>query len=288
MDPSAFEYQSMIAAIESGESWPIAGVVLLFALAVFRSGVEPRLGTKTRELTSMLSGGLAVMGTAWALGTIWWHGVIACFGGFLLSAGFYALLFKRLLPSGLGGLLGLLAALGAILALGGCDPEDRGLMIIRGVETHAAAYPVPVSAEPEVLEETLDAVDWLNGQASAPRPCEFGAGICVATIIWAELVDEGLGVVHVMDGTTAPDSGGYTTVEIAESGAILAADVVVQVGYSEPHHLRHELGHGVLGLDDDPESVDLGSIMSSPNTPPDGEVTDHDWAEAQRAWDWTL
>jgi hypothetical protein len=174
-----------------------------------------------------------------------------------------------------------------------CDPTylDEGRIVRDGHELHAAWLPWLVVAdstfgsevEPHVLD---DAIEWWNGQGAGVL---FEPGEISEARFW-ELYDgepeERIGYVLVsVQAITSdtgwnpdddePDANGDATLHYCretrpacEPGGITWAEVRIdyEIAYHEPTALLvliHEFGH-TLGLADDPESLDLGSCMSSP------------------------
>lgn len=164
-----------------------------------------------------------------------------------------------------------------VLAVGlvACDvgPIDNGLMIRDGLELHPGGSPMLVACG-EAMDciELEAAVEWWASELS--QPTHFGEGLFVETLRPFELAAEGEVVVRV--GDVPPEALGVSVIDYDASGGIVAAEVTLQTREWGPEHLRHELGH-CLGLDDDPPSLDLGSVMSSPNEP-SARVTEHDRA----------
>lgn len=163
-----------------------------------------------------------------------------------------------------------------LVALVSCEavgPIDNGLMIRDGLELHPAASPVLVACgEAMDCADLEEALEWWSVELS--RPTHFGEGLFVETIRPFELEPNGEVVVRV--GEVPPGALGVAVLDFNAEGGIFAAEVTLQAGEWELEHLRHELGH-CLGLDDDPPSLDLGSVMSSP-TRPGATVTEHDRA----------
>jgi hypothetical protein len=174
-----------------------------------------------------------------------------------------------------------------------CDPTylDNGRLVRDGNELHAAWLPWLVVAdstlETEVAPTVLpDAIEWWNEQCAAPL---FELESVGEERFW-ELYDgepeDRIGYVLVsVEAITSdlgwnpdddePDANGDATLHYCretrpacDPGGITWAEVRIdyEIAYHEPTSLVtliHEFGH-TLGLADDPESLDLGSCMSSP------------------------
>ncbi len=145
------------------------------------------------------------------------------------------------------------------LALVACaPPEDHGLMARDGVELHQPALPVCVECLLPDCSPVDEAVRWWAAELGAEvywlgEPCQT----------WVEQSELRPGVI------------GQATIDYDEAtGEIIACRIELQRGEWAREHMFHEFGH-CLGLDDDPLSLDLGSIMSDP-VYPDGRLTDHD------------
>lgn len=182
----------------------------------------------------------------------------------------------------------------ALVSLGSaCDPSylDNGRLVRDGNELHAALLPWQVvgdsTLETEVAPNVLgDAIEWWNGQGAGML---FEPGVIDEDRFW-ELYEgapeERFGFVLVsVEAITSdmgwnpdadePDANGDAALHYCretrpscDPGGIVWAEVRIdyEIAYHEPTALVtliHELGH-TLGLDDDPESIDLNSCMSSP------------------------
>jgi hypothetical protein len=160
------------------------------------------------------------------------------------------------------------------LLLASCDPTylDEGLLIRDGVDLYAVP-PLGISASPEMVPHVLRATSWWNRQIGdtvffSPTPTPD------VTVSSGYVPSEDYDPV-----TASGDLDGIAYLEYSRwDGLIVSCEVVISsdILYAREAHeaTKHELGH-CLGLADDPQSLDLNSIMSSP-MPWSGEVTEHD------------
>ena len=151
-----------------------------------------------------------------------------------------------------------------ILALVACDPTylDEGLMVRDGLVLHVDG---PVGISGDYSEEVSQ---WWNDQCGvtlfySPTPTPD------ATIEFGYVSDlDDLGNLGNADVEYSRYDGLITSCQITISS---------DIAYNEETSFevaKHEAGH-CLGLDDDPNSLDLNSIMSSPLLYR-GEATSHD------------
>ena len=136
-----------------------------------------------------------------------------------------------------------------------------------------ACPPLGISPQQDVSSATDTAVTWWNEQIGeqvfflSPYVTDFS-------------VRRG----YVPPGDYDPESttggvAGIARLEYSEDGLITSCDITVSIDISYSWQtmvevIKHELGH-CLGLDDDPYSLDLNSIMSDPMVWR-GEVTELD------------
>jgi hypothetical protein len=159
----------------------------------------------------------------------------------------------------------------AILALSACDPTylDEGLMVREGLTLHVDG---PVGISGEFAEEVSQ---WWNEQCGetlfySPTPTPD------ATIEFGYVADP-----HELGNL------GIAAIEYSRiDGLITFCEITISsdIAYHEETALevaKHEAGH-CLGLDDDPNSLDLNSIMASPSLYR-GQVTPGD-CELVTAW----
>jgi hypothetical protein len=161
------------------------------------------------------------------------------------------------------------------IILAACSPDhlDNGSLYLDGVELYASP-PLGVSARSKIRRETSDAIEWWNDQVGAevfyePTPTpditvSIGANVPFTvdpdTMYWEQL------------GIAYADYSGY-------DGLITGCEIIILDAILDDYEtalgvVKHELGH-CLGLADDPHSLDLNSIMSSPLMWR-GEVTEKD------------
>ena len=156
----------------------------------------------------------------------------------------------------------------SLLLLGSsCEPVDNGRWITpSGEEAYPVALPWAIENSSDIDEELyLEAIDWWNDQAGFDVYVDYSPGDIVVESGYAGSEE----VYGLFNGATIA------------SGAIVNGTITISsdILYHEEttfYSLVHEMGHP-LGLDDDPRSLDLNSIMSSPLLV-GGELTDHDQA----------
>ena len=159
-----------------------------------------------------------------------------------------------------------------------CDPTylDNGRISRDGLELYSAP-PLGVSASPEMRPFVLQAIDWWADQVGtevffSPTPTP-DVNVTVGFVPAGdefdieEMTGENLGIAYL----------DYSRFD----GLVTWCEIVISsdIAYHESTVLevtKHELGH-CLALDDDPRSLDLNSIMSSPLVWR-GEVTPRDKA----------
>lgn len=175
------------------------------------------------------------------------------------------------------------------LAMLGSDCERERLEgLDEGMYAEPEYLPWAVVPEPELELEVLQACDWWNNEMSRdgvtrvvfhPEP---GADY-----------DEGThGVIPVFYGFIPENEDGTMPgglFEYAERDGLLLYGQITILADLEYHPatvsaaLRHELGNA-LGLADDPNSIDLNSVMSY-ELAENGELTEHDFALVAEVYD---
>lgn len=144
------------------------------------------------------------------------------------------------------------------LALAACV-EDNGMVDGR-------CGPLVLPEEVVNLDGTVDAAVLSEGVAlwNAASILPLFVEVPEATEVygWATLA------VAPLPGDLAEEAAAAAWVTVSERGEVLYCEILISPDYiyHRPTYVRtvaHELGH-CLGLDDDPESLDLGSIMSDP------------------------
>ena len=172
------------------------------------------------------------------------------------------------------------ALLVAAATVAACAPEDAGRLVVDGYEVEPAVLPVVLVGDGVVGDDELEAAaQWWEARAcwglfevepdrwlfedfalTEPRRRPVGYAVVMETELPA----------------THGDALGLTSLLI-RYGQIDAADVLCSpdaTGELRARVIRHELGH-LLGLADDPPSVDLDSVMSDR---PGGRLTPGDRA----------
>ena len=159
-----------------------------------------------------------------------------------------------------------LCCLGADCEQDRLDGLDNGRMTLDdGTEMHPYLTPWYVTWDDSIDDDfAMDAIEWWNEQAGV-EVFEVEAWSFSAISIEANLLPEDVAGVF-RDNT-------YDDGRISSGDIVISADIMYDYDYSQAA-LRHEMGHA-LGLADDPHSIDLNSIMSSPLIV-GGELTDHD------------
>jgi hypothetical protein len=160
------------------------------------------------------------------------------------------------------------------IILAACSPDhlNNGSLYLDGVELYASP-PLGVSARSKIQWETAEAIAWWNGQVGdevfyEPIPTP---DVTVSVGFVPSDVD-----VETMGG----DQIGVAYLDFSRvDGLIFGCEIVISSDIADDYETalevtKHELGH-CLGLADDPRSLDLNSIMSSPLVWR-GEVTEKD------------
>jgi len=174
-----------------------------------------------------------------------------------------------------------IAAIFAIVFLSGSDCEHRRLLELdEGLFAQPEYLPWAVVAEPELVVEAGNAVDWWNAEMSRDGVIRVVHHFEGET----EYPEATHGVVNVFYGylpsdDLETDTGGLFEYALRD-GQLLYGTVTVSsdLGYHDQTIsaiIRHELGHA-LGLADDPASIDLNSVMSY-ELAEHGELTEQDF-----------
>lgn len=175
------------------------------------------------------------------------------------------------------------------LSLVGSDCERRRVEELdEGLFAEPEYFPWSVVAEPELELQVENACSWWNDEMSRdgvvrvvflPEPgAEYPPGT-------AGVIPVSFGYIPLNDDETEP-GGVFDYGE--RDGLLVFGSITVSADF-EYHTdtvssvLRHELGHA-LGLADDPNSIDLNSVMSY-ELAENGALTDHDFDLVAEVYD---
>jgi len=117
-------------------------------------------------------------------------------------------------------------------------------------------------------------LEWWTSELSRPRPCHDDTDALCVEGAHPFVIDDTSPIITIEEGDLEPDVIAETWIEHDIDGAILRARIVMAIGWWNHSHLRRELGHA-LGLENDPPSFDVRSIMSD-TVLPGAQLTDHD------------
>lgn len=151
-------------------------------------------------------------------------------------------------------------SIAVFFVLGAACVEDAGML--DGI-CGPIVLPMEVLVEPtSEADEAVDEAVALWNDASILDLFVVGDPSRYDGCAWME--DGCPGTIIVWSGATVdPDALGEATLYDHDGEVVRCEVTLTSLWPAEAHIVAHELGH-CLGLDDDPESLDLGSIMSDP------------------------
>ena len=172
----------------------------------------------------------------------------------------------------------------------GCDEYsqyieslDEGLIIRNGVELHVTKLPITISCDEDFdCQAVRNSIQWWQDEFDRHWPVWHDEREMYAITPFDapqifEIVD-GTAMVRVEEYPLPMTKGGVSSIEYTEDGRILSTLIMMNEGVWDRWMLNHEIGHS-FGLEDDPKSLDLNSIMASPVIPY-SNLTEHDAYEA--------